>query len=293
MMNENLIPETSFFDSFKNFSFHKLTDYGDKMATGLLEFAGNLLLAILILVIGFKVAKKISSIVRRILSDRLEPGVVTFLYSATNLGLKGIVIFWAVTKLGVAGSSIVALFGSITITIGLALQGSLSNIAGGVLILVLKPFQIGDYIVEDNSKNEGFVTSIDLFYTRLQTIDNKTVVIPNGVISNCSLTNVTRQDVRRIDLIIGISYEESVAKVREVFLDIINHQEKVLLDEPVDIFVHNFAESCVEMGLRFWVSMDDYWTIRWAVLEKIKNRFDEENISIPYNQLDVRISQQK
>lgn len=286
---ENLTPENSIIDSLKQFSFDKLVDYGDQMATGLLEFAGNLILALIIAFIGFKIAKKIAKFVEKCLSNRLDAGVVRFLYSFTNLGLKAIVIFWAVTKIGVAGSSIVALFGSATITIGLALQGSLSNIAGGVLILILKPFQIGDYIIEDHSKNEGTVRDIDLFYTRLQTADNKTVVIPNGVISNCSLTNVTRQDSRRIDLLIGIEYEESVDRVKAVLHDIIDHQDKVIAENGVNIYVNDFAASCVEMGIRFWVPMDDYWTIRWEVLEKIKKRFDEEGISIPYNQLDVRI----
>lgn len=289
---ENLTPKNSAMDSLKDFSFDKLMAYGDKMATGLLEFAGNLILALLIVFIGFKVAKKVAKTVEKVLSNRLDMGVVRFLYSFTNLGLKAIVIFWAVTQIGVAGSSIIALFGSATITIGLALQGSLSNIAGGVLILILKPFQIGDYIIEDNSKNEGTVQDIDLFYTRLQTVDNKTVVIPNGVISNCSLTNVTRQDSRRIDLLIGIEYTESIDRVKRVLQDIVNHQEKVIFENGIDIYVSDFAASSVEMGVRFWVPMDDYWTVKWAVLEKIKKRFDEEGISIPYNQLDVRIHNQ-
>lgn len=286
---ENLTPENSIIDSLKNFSFHKLTNYGDQLVTGLLEFVGNLILALLIVFIGFKIAKKIAKMVEKFLSNRLDAGVVRFLYSFTNLGLKAVIVFWAVTKIGVAGSSIVALFGSATITIGLALQGSLSNIAGGVLILILKPFQIGDYIIEDHSKNEGTVRDIDLFYTRLQTADNKTVVIPNGVISNCSLTNVTRQDSRRIDLLIGIEYEESVDRVKAVLRDIIEHQDKVIPENGISIYVNDFAASCVEMGVRFWTPMDEYWNVRWEVLEKIKKRFDEEGISIPYNQLDVRI----
>lgn len=285
--------KNTFMQSVKNFSIDKLIDYGDSVAAGLLEFAGDLFVASLILFFGFKVSKKLTKMVEKFLDSRLglDEGLVHFLRSFTNMTLKTIVVFWAVTRLGVAGSSIVALFGSATITVGLALQGSLSNIAGGVLILLLKPFQIGDYIVEDHSKNEGTVQDIDLFYTRLHTVDNKTVVIPNGVISNCSLTNVTRQDYRRLDLIIGIEYSQDIDQVRAVFQDIIDHQEKVLPEMGINIFVNNFAESCVEMGVRFWVPMDDYWDVRWEVLEKIKKRFDQEGISIPFNQLDIRIQQ--
>jgi small conductance mechanosensitive channel len=285
--------KNNFTQAVKNFSLEKLIHYGDSVAAGLLQFLGDLVVAGLILFIGFKVAKKVTSLVENFLRNRLslDEGVVRFLRSFTNLGLKTIVVFWAVTRLGVAGSTIIALFGSATITIGLALQGSLSNIAGGVLILLLKPFQVGDYIVEDNSKNEGTVKDIDLFYTRLQTIDNKTVVIPNGVISNCSLTNVTKEQFRRIDLIIGIEYSQDIDQVRQIFTDIVRQEEKVLQDREIMIFVSEFASSCVEMGLRFWVAMDDYWTVRWDVLEKIKKRFDAEGISIPFNQLDVRIHQ--
>ena len=289
---ENLNPENSFLNNVKNFSLDKILNYGDKVATGLLEFAGNLIIAGIMVMIGFKIAKKVAKTVERVLENRMDQGVVRFLYSFTNMGLKALVLFWAVTKIGVAGSTIVALLGSAALTIGMALQGSMSNIAGGVLILMLKPFQIGDYIIEDNSKNEGTVQDIDLFYTRLQTMDNKTVVIPNGVISNCSLTNVTRQEIRRIDLIVGIDYAENIDLVKSVLTDVIMNQTECLKDKGIQIYVSDFAASCIEMGIRFWVPMEDYWPVRWAVLEKIKKRFDQEGISIPYNQLDVRIQRE-
>jgi len=259
----------------------------------LIAFAGDLVVALLILVIGFKIAKKAAKIVEKVLTDKLDKGVVRFFYSFVNLGLKAVVIFSAVTKLGVASSSIIALLGSAGVAVGLALQGSLSNIAGGVLILILKPFQIGDYIKEDNSGNEGTVMDIDLFYTRLKTGDNQTIVIPNGIISNCSLTNVTRQEFRRVDLLIGISYNQDIKEVKEVLASIVNRQESAVISEerPVQIYVSNFGASSVDMGLRFWVPMDEYWKIRWAVLEDIKVEFDKRGIEIPFNQLEVKIHQ--
>lgn len=279
--------------SLKEVSFSKLLQYGEGLVDSIIAFAGNAVVAILILVIGFKIAKKAAQIVERLLTDKLDKGVVRFFYSFVNLGLKALFVFSAVTKLGVASSSIIALLGSAGVAVGLALQGSLSNIAGGVLILILKPFQIGDYIKEDNSGNEGTVIDIDLFYTRLKTGDNQTIVIPNGIISNCSLTNVTRQEYRRVDLVVGISYDQDIEQVRDVLASIVNRQEKAVVseDRPVQIYVSNFGASSVDMGLRFWVPMDDYWMVRWAVLEEIKKEFDKKGIEIPYNQLDVKIHQ--
>ncbi|MBE5955574.1 MAG: mechanosensitive ion channel [Lachnospiraceae bacterium] len=277
----------------KQMSFDKLLQYGEGLLDTLIAFAGDLVVALLILVIGFKIAKKAAKIVEKVLTDKLDKGVVRFFYSFVNLGLKAVVIFSAVTKLGVASSSIIALLGSAGVAVGLALQGSLSNIAGGVLILILKPFQIGDYIKEDNSGNEGTVMDIDLFYTRLKTGDNQTIVIPNGIISNCSLTNVTRQEFRRVDLLIGISYNQDIKEVKEVLASIVNRQESAVISEerPVQIYVSNFGASSVDMGLRFWVPMDEYWKIRWAVLEDIKVEFDKRGIEIPFNQLEVKIHQ--
>ncbi len=279
--------------SIKDVSIGKLLQYGEGLLDSIIAFAGDAIVALLILIIGFKLAKKAAQIVEKIFTDKLDKGVVRFFYSFVNLGLKALVVFSAVTKLGVASSSIIALLGSAGVAVGLALQGSLSNIAGGVLILILKPFQIGDYIKEDNSGNEGTVIDIDLFYTRLKTGDNQTIVIPNGIISNCSLTNVTRQEYRRVDLIIGISYDQNIGEVKDVLSSIVNRQEKAVIteDRPVQIFVSNFGASSVDMGLRFWVPMDEYWNVRWAVLEEIKNEFDKKGIEIPYNQLDVKIHQ--
>lgn len=277
----------------KEISFMKLLQYGEGMLDGIIGFAGDLIIALLIIIIGFKVAKKTAKFVEKILTGKLDQGVVSFFYSFVNLGLKTVVIFTAVTKLGVASSSIIALLGSAGVAVGLALQGSLSNIAGGVLILVLKPFQIGDYIKEDNSGNEGTVIDIDLFYTRLKTRDNQTVVLPNGIISNCSLTNVTRQEYRMVDLIIGISYNQNIDEVRDVLFSVVHRQEKAVIDEERDvkIFVSDFGPSSVDMGLRFWVPMNEYWAVRWAVLEEIKKEFDKKGIEIPFNQLDVNIHQ--
>lgn len=273
-----------------------LLRYGQQFLDWIVTKTGETLLAIVILVIGFRIVKWIKRGLKRAFERHsLEPSVVTFLTSFVDIGLKIVLFLWAISVVGVEMSSVIAILGSASIAIGLAVQGSLSNIAGGVLILLLKPFQVGDYIIEDNKKNEGTVVAIDIFYTRLHTVDNKTVVVPNGILSNSSLTNVTRQDRRRIDIYLNISYKESVERVKNVLYDILEKEEGVIKNEecPYIVFVNDFLESTVSIGIRAWATMDDFWVTKWSLLEHIKIRFDEEKIDFPYNQLDVHLIGEK
>ena len=176
------------------------------------------------------------------------------------------------------------------LTVGLALQGSLSNFAGGVLILLFKPFVIGDYIKEDSHGNEGTVTGIDLFYTKILTIDNKAIVIPNGTLANASLTNYTAQEKRRIDLQVGISYDSDIKLAKKVLSDVIDSTDGILRDEEISIFVDSLDESQITMGTRVWVPTDSYWPIRWQLLESYKEALDANGIEIPFNQLSVTIN---
>ena len=192
-----------------------------------------------------------------------------------------------VTSLGVEPASIAALLASGGVAIGLALQGSLSNFAGGVLILLLKPFVVGDYIIEDTNKNEGTVKEIQIFYTKLATVDNKTIVIPNGTLANTSLTNVTAKDERRLDLTVGISYEADLKAAKETIEKILREDESVLQTEELIVYVDSLADSAVMIGSRCWVKTNEYWPARWRILEKIKLTLDENEIVIPYPQLVV------
>lgn len=172
---------------------------------------------------------------------------------------------------------------------GLALQGSLSNFAGGVLILLLKPFVVGDYILDNASSEEGTVKEITIFYTKLLTIDNKLILIPNGSLSNSSITNYSHMDMRRIDLTVGVGYASDLSKVKAVLEDVVKTETAVIKDEPVDIFVSDLGDSAVDMGIRVWVKTEDYWPVRWRLLEQMKNALDENGISIPFPQMDVSI----
>ena len=219
----------------------------------------------------------------------MDVSVAGFLLSAIRILMNFIILITAASIVGFQVTSFVTLLGTAGVTIGLALQGSLSNLAGGVLILILKPFHVGDYIIENNTKCEGEVVSIDIFYTKLKTIDNRSVVIPNGNISNTSLVNVTLHDKRRAEIKIGVGYEEDLDKVKRVVLDAVKTVPGYLADEAVDFFIDEFADSSIMICVRFYAKIDRYWDSVWAARWNIKKAFDENGIVIPYNKLDVNL----
>lgn len=267
-------------------------EYLGKSGTALLDFIGNLIVAVLILFIGLRISKYIVKICTKIFEQsKMDPMLQSFLISFLKIALKILVFIFAITKLGIAASSIIAVVGSAGLAVGLSLQGALSNIAGGVILLLIKPFQVGDYILEDSSGKEGTVQAIGIMYTRLLSVDNKTIMIPNGNLSAASITNYTYQEKRKIDLRIGVGYHDDIRKVRETLFEVLHQEPALLEDEPIQIFVSDYKDSCIEMGIRYFVKTEDYWPSRWRVLENIKYAFDENGISIPFNQLDVNIIQ--
>lgn len=184
-----------------------------------------------------------------------------------------------------------AVLGTASLSIGLALQGSLSNFAGGVLILLLKPFRVGDYIQEDTKNNEGTVIEISLFYTKLATYDGKVIVLPNGTLANNSLTNVTGTDSRKIDIKTSISYQADIKKAREAILTMMKKEDKVQKKEEMLVYVHELADSGVIIGIRCYVQNDDYWEMKWHLTEMVKYTLDENHIEIPYPQIDVHLTE--
>mgnify|MGYP005774084781 FL=1 len=252
-------------------------------------FAMDLLAAVLILIIGFKVVGAVRRMAERSFARmELELSLRKFLLSLIQVGLYAVLIFMAAERIGIQSSSIIALLGSAGVTLGLALQGSLSNFAGGVLILLVRPFKVGDYIV--SQYGEGTVAVIGLVYTTLNTTDNKTVVIPNGSLSNSPITNATAEKFRRLDLTVGIGYQADLKKAKDILLDIYTSHPKVLKDHPIQVFVDQLADSAVIIGGRGWTATDDYWPTRWDITEEIKLRLDEAGIEIPFNQMDVHVS---
>lgn len=268
--------------------------YLEGMVPSLLSFLVQVIVAIIVLLIGSRIIKFLLRLIKKSLDrSKVEAGVVTFLCSLVKYSLYFVLAMIILAQFGVTTSSVVAVLGSAGLTLGLALQGSLSNFAGGVLILLLKPFVVGDYIIDGATGQEGTVSSITIFYTKLHTVDNRMILIPNGTLSNSSITNVTHMEKRRIDLLIGVSYEANLAKTKQVLLDVVKSEDKILPGEPVDVFVSELADSSVQMGVRAWVKTEDYWSIRWKMTEDIKNALDANGISIPYPQMDVTVAMQK
>lgn len=258
-----------------------------------LDFFWSVVIALIVWFVGARVIRLIRKLVRKAMERRdVDKGVTQFTDSVVKYGCYIALIIVILNVFGIQTSSVAAAVASLGLTAGLALQGSLSNFAGGVLILILKPFKVGDYIIEDTHKNEGTVAEISIFYTRLKTIDNKVVVIPNGTLANASLTNVTTSDRRQIDLTFGIGYDDDLKKAKAILQHIAETTEERVKDTDIQVFVRDLAESSVNLGFRIWVPMDDYWTVRWQLNERVKLTFDKEGITIPYNQLDVTVKKE-
>lgn len=278
-VTQDTVEEVSRFAQYIQDSIPKLAAFGVKVFIALaIFFAGRI------------VIRWIQKLVKRSLErSGADKGVQQFVDSFLKFGLYFLLIFSIAAKFGVDTASVAALIASGGVAIGLALQGSLSNFAGGVLILILKPFEVGDYIIEDTNKNEGTVKEIQIFYTKLSTIDNKTIVIPNGMLTNSSLTNATAKDERRLDLRVSISYQADLRKAKALVEELLTRDECVMKDEEINVFVDELADSAVILGARAWVKNEDFWPARWRLLEKIKLTLDEQGIEIPYPQLTVHM----
>ncbi len=256
----------------------------------ILNILMKLLTAAITYGIGAKLIKFLRKCLRKLLEKHnAEKGVITFLDSAAYIVLYVVLIFTILEMFGFDTASLLAVIASASVAIGLALQGAFSNMAGGVLILLQKPFQIGDYIVAHGAGLEGTVSDIQIFYTHLHTADNKIVVIPNGILSDNSITNVTKGEKRRVDVNVGIAYDADLKKAREVLLKMLKEDEATLKDEPMMVVVSELADSSVNLIVRCWVKGEDYWPSFWRITENTKLTLDENHITIPFPQMDVHM----
>ncbi len=272
-----------------DYFFHYIKQHLPKM----MNFFLNILGLLIFFWIGQKLVKALRKIIRKSLKLRgTEEGVIQFLDAAIKYAGNFILIMLILSKFGITTASVVALLGSAGLTLGLGFQGSLSNLAGGVLILLLKPFKVGDYIKEMNTNLEGTVSNIDLFYTRLLTMDNKTAIIPNGMLSNGSMINVTHQEERRILLKVGISYEADLKKAKELIQALMEKTDGCRPDPDLPVYVKELGDSAVILECRCWTSVDDYWRLNYELTEKIKLAFDQAGIEIPYQKLDVQLREE-
>lgn len=270
----------------------KFREYLDIVLKWFMTVGKNILIALIVLIVGSKLIKWfVKHLSNSFKKTKMEPIVAKFLVSLIKFALYFIIAIVIIGLLGIPTTSFIAALSAAGLTVGLALQGSLSNFAGGVLILLFKPFKIGDYIKEDSHGNEGIVTGIDLFYTKILTVDNKTIVVPNGTLANASLTNYTSEQKRRIDIKVGISYDSDIKLAKDVLTGVLERNESVLKDEEITVYVDALADSHITIGTRVWALTDDYWTTRWALLESFKEALDANGIEIPFNQLSVTVKE--
>ncbi|MFA9377469.1 MAG: mechanosensitive ion channel family protein [Lachnotalea sp.] len=267
-----------------------LIEYFKGWIPGIESLATTILISLIIFFIG----KKIIKVILRILDQSCskigtDEGAGKFIISVAKI-LLNIILFMIIGgQFGLSSASVIALLGSAGIAIGLAFQGSLSNFAGGILLLILKPFKLGDYIVAQGTGNEGTVVNIDIFYTKLLTVDNKMIAMPNGNLINSTLTNVTSEAIRRLDITIGIGYDSDIKMAKNIIETVMKSDIARLTEKEMYTFVSELADSAVILGGRMWVKTEEYWTAKWRITENIKIAFDENGVAIPFNQLDVTI----
>lgn len=254
----------------------------------LLAFGVRVLLAFAFFIIGHQLINWLRKLVRTSMERAgSDTGIRQFIDSLLKFMLHILLIFLIANQFGVESASTAALIASGGMALSLALQGSLSNLAGGMLILLLKPFTVGDYIIEDAHGNEGTVKEIQIFYTKLATVDNKTIVIPNGTLANTSLTNVTAKDFRQLDLRVDISYDADLKEAKSLLEQLLKADASIEQEMDHNVFVDNLGESSVVLGVRAWVKTEAYWSTRWRLLETIKLSMDAHNIEIPYKQMKI------
>nr|WP_294528555.1 mechanosensitive ion channel domain-containing protein [uncultured Blautia sp.] len=270
---------------------NQLQRYLDEHTPQLISFGIKVVLSIVVLYIGSRLIRWLLSVVRKSLNKTgMDKGAVQFLCSFLKALLYILLIFGIGMNFGIKESSVAALLGTAGVTIGLALQGGLSNLAGGVMLLIFKPFQVGDYIIVDKANGwEGTVYKIEICYTTLLSVDYRHIVIPNGTLSGNTVINLTARDMRKLELKVGISYDSDMHKAKQILEQILKEDKGTREDQDMLVYVDELAESGVILGFRVWVPTEDYWTVRWRLNEKIKDEFDRQGIVIPYQQLDVHL----
>ena len=269
-----------------------ISNWFSENQTLLIGYSIKLIAAIAIFVVGQFIAKIIKKIIAKILNKRgVDLAVISFVASLTYGLVLMVAVIAAISHLGFNTTSLVAIIGAAGLAIGLALQGSLSNFASGVLIISLRPFKSGDFV--QVSGISGIVEEILIFSTKLRTGDNKSVIIPNGSITNGTITNYSAKPTRRIDLIIGVSYNANLAQTKQVLSDVVTRHALILKDQAITIGVSELADNSVNLVVRPWVKSEDYWPVYFDLLENIKVALDEAGIEIPYPQLSLHMTKEE
>ena len=263
----------------------------DKLNDLWVDAGVKLIYVIVILVVGGRLIKIITKLITKGRGfNKLDKSVSSFLLSFIKITLNIVLLITIAGIIGIPSTSIITLLGSAGVAIGLAMQGGLSNIAGGLIILIFKPFKVGDFI--DTHNDSGIVKNISLFYTTLLTPDNRTVAIPNGNLANAPLVNYSNQKNRRLDIDLDISYNNSIDDVKKTIMDVLKKEKRIDNNEEMFIRLTEYKDSSMKYTIRVWVNKDDYWNVKFDLLENIKTAFDKNGILIPYNQLDIHLDKE-
>ena len=271
----------------------KIFLYLEGKVGGFADFVLKVLLALIIYFVARKLIGKLCVLIRKnMLKFHADVAITSFVVSLVKYSLNIFLVLTIIVQLNlVKESSITAAIASAGVAISLALQGGLSNLAGGVLILLLKPFKAGDYIIFPNENQEGTVRKIEMYYTTISSVDNRIIMIPNANLTNSTIVNVTAMEKRKLEIKVGVSYSSDLKEAKGILQRLVEAEPRFLAEEQ-QFFVDSLGESSITVGLRAWVRTDDYWPVKWEMNEKIKQEFDQAGIEIPYPQLDVHLKEQ-
>lgn len=267
---------------------NKLSTYSEQIVEMAIYYGPKLIGAIITLIIGLWVVKKITNGISKTFEKKnIDPSLRPFLIGLISTMLKVFLVVSVLSMVGIAMTSFVAIIGSVGLAVGLALSGTLQNFAGGVILLILKPFKVGDWI--DAQGYSGTVNSIQIFNTILKTPDNKTVFIPNGKLSTDSMVNYSTEPTRRVDTVFGIAYGDDIDKARKILMDIFEADERIFKEPAPFVKVTELGDSSVNLATRVWSNSSDYWPIKMETMEKVYNQFNAQGINIPFPQMDVHL----
>jgi small conductance mechanosensitive channel len=271
-------------------STDQVSAYADTAIELLMTYGPKLILAIVVLFVGLWIVNRIVRLVGKGMErSNAEPTLAKFLSSLVSIGLKALLLISVASMIGIETTSFIAILGAAGLAVGLALQGTLANFAGGALILLFKPYKIGDFV--DAQGVAGTVAGIQIFNTIIKTADNKVIIVPNGSISNGIITNYSAEATRRVDFVFGIGYGDDIGKAKSILERLVTEDSRTLADPAHQIVVSELADSSVNITARVWVNAADYWGLYFDLTEKVKLTFDDENVSFPFPQQDVHMHQ--
>lgn len=269
-------------------STEQMAGYVDTAVDMTLRYGPQLILAILVLIIGLWIINRVVRLMGKGMErSQVEPTLAKFLSSLSSIGLKALLLISVASMVGIETTSFIAVLGAAGLAVGLALQGSLANFAGGVLVLMFRPYKVGDFIEAQGVA--GSVAEIQIFNTIIKTADNKVIIVPNGAVSNGIITNYSAETTRRVDFVFGIGYGDDIQKAKDTLARLIAADDRAMKDPDPVIVVSELADSSVNITVRIWVNAADYWGLYFDLTEKVKLTFDQEGISFPFPQRDVHV----